>query len=123
MAFNWDPIIWNAARLVGFVLAAGITFAAISMLRRQIVRFLTDLIPNEKLVSQGTNLVMFLMGLEGLRYALRFINQDQLNVLFGGLVGLVSALAGVIQWTVYIAVLIFIAYNIKGLVPSSGDQK
>jgi hypothetical protein len=123
MNIPWDSILWNVARLVGFLLAAGIAFAAVSMLRKQIVNFLTDFIPNEKLVRQGTSLVIFLMGLEGVRYALEFIDQSQLNMLFGGLVGLVSALAGVIQWAVYITVLIFIAYNIKGLVPSSGDTK
>jgi hypothetical protein len=119
---DWDSILWNIVRVVGLLLAAAITVAAIYWLRKYIVRFLTDCIPNEKLVSQGTNLILFLLGLEGVRYALGYISQAHLNTLLNGLVGLVTSLAGVIQWMVYIVVLFFIAYNIKSLVPGSSDQ-
>jgi hypothetical protein len=118
---DFNNVLWFIVRLLGFILAIGITGAVIYWLRTKLVSFLSEFIPNIKLVNQGSTLVMILLGLEGARCALNYIDQAQLNILFGGLVNLAIGLMGVIQWAVYIAVLFFIAYNIKDLIPRSND--
>jgi hypothetical protein len=116
-----NGIAWFIVRLLGFILAIGMTAAVIYWLRGKLVSFFSEFIPNSKLVNQGSMLVMILLGLEGARVALNYIDQAQLTTLFNGLVNLAIGLMGVIQWTVYITVLFFIAYNIKDLIPRSND--
>ncbi len=121
MPVDWNNVFWFIIRLLGFILAAGLTVAAIYWLRKKVVSFLTEFVPNEKLVNQGTTFVMILIGLQGAIWALNYISQAQLNVLLSGLLSLATGIAGVIQWAIYIAVLFFIAYNIKDLIPHPGD--
>ena len=114
MSIDWNSVFWFVVRLLGFLLAVALTVGVIYWLRQRLISFLTELIPNEKLVSTGTTFVMLLLGLQGAGWALNYINQAQLNTLLNGLVSLSQGLAGVIQWAVYIAALFFIAYAIKG---------
>lgn len=119
---DFNSVFWFIIRLIGFILAIGITVAVIYWLRGKLENFLAEFIPNATLVNRGSKLVMLLLGLEGARYAINYIDQSQLSTLLSGLVNLGTSLIGVIQWVVYMTVLFFIAYNIKDLIPRSNNQ-
>jgi hypothetical protein len=106
---------------LGFILAVVISVVVIVLVRKPLIRLLANLIGDEMVAGYGVTLVLILLGLEGLDAALGYITQTQLSQLFGGLIRLLDGLAGVIQWAIYIAALLFIAYSIRGWRGSS-DQ-
>jgi hypothetical protein len=109
---------------VGFVLAIALTAGVILLVRKPIIRILQYLVGDETVARSGAIFALILLGLQGLTVALNYITQENLSRLFGGLTGLLDGLAGVIQWVVYIAALLFIGYSLRGWKkPSDTEQK
>lgn len=100
--------------LIGFALAVALAGAVIYWIRKPMENLLTHIIKDQEWVKPGVSFVLILLGLQGLRTALSFVSQPNLSRLVDSLSSLLIQLAGELQWAVYIAVLLFIAYSIRG---------
>lgn len=109
--------------LAGFVLALAITAAIIWFIRAPLGRVLQVLIGDKVVAEAGSFFVLILLGLYGLRAALNYITQANLSLLFRGLTGLLVDLAGVIQWVIYIAALLFIGYSLQARQSEAGKEQ
>jgi len=107
--------------LVGFLAAAAITAAVVFFARKPINSFLSHVLGDDLIAKTGTAFVVILLVLEGFRYTFNFITQPQVNTFFNGLSNLLDGLAGVIQWVVYIAALLFIGFSIQKFVKSKEE--
>lgn len=107
------------AGLVGFFFAAAITVAVVFFARKPVSTFLTHILGDEVIAKVGTTFVAILLGLVGFRYTFGFITQPQVSTFFHGIANLLDGLAGVLQWVVYIAALLFIGFSIQKFVKSS----
>ena len=99
--------------LAGLALALVIAGAVIWFIRPHLTRVLQLLVGDKSVAEAGTAFVLVLLGLYGLRAALGFISQAQLSRLFSGLMEMLLNMAGVVQWVVYIAALLFIGYSLQ----------
>jgi hypothetical protein len=107
--------------LAGFFFAVAITVAVVYFARKPINSFLNHILQDEVIAKTGTTFVIILLALEGFRYTFGFITQPQVNTFFNGLSNLLNGLAGVIQWVVYIAALLFIGFSIQKFVKSEEE--
>ena len=100
--------------IVGFLLALAIAAGLIFWLRKPLKDLLQRLVDDETIASAGALFVAVLIGLYGLTTAFEFIQETHINRLFSNLFGMLNQMAGVIQWVVYIAALLFIGWSIRG---------
>ena len=104
------------AGLAGFFFAVAITVAVVFFSRKPVTSFLTHVLGDEVIAKTGATFVIILMALEGFRFAFGYITQPQLYTFFSGITNLLNSLAGVLQWVVYIAALLFIGFSIQKFV-------
>ena len=107
-----SSLIYIMGQLVGILIAAGVTMAAIYLVRGPLERFLAALIPDEVVVRLATNFVLLLLGLRGLATILGYISQPELQAVLGALTGLLDGMAADVQWAAQVAALLFIGYAI-----------
>ncbi len=101
------------AGLLGFGLALATAAGAIYLVRAPLSRVLQQLIGDKAVAEAGTQFVLVLLGLYGLKAALGYITQAQLSLIFRGPLELLTNMAGVIQWVIQIAALLFIGYSLQ----------
>ena len=111
---NWWNILDAFVKVVGFVLTVGLSVAVILFVHRGMSRLLGRLVGDKVVAKAFSTLALILLGLEGLTGALRYVTQEHLRYLHNGLMDLLNGMAGVVQWLVLIAVLLFVAYTFRG---------
>lgn len=107
-----SDVVYIMGQLVGMLLAAGLTMAAIVLVRGPLARFLEAVIGDATVARLGTNFVLLLFGLRGLATILGYISQPELQGILGALTGLLGQLAADVQWAAQVAALLFIGYAI-----------
>ena len=105
-----DGLLYVMGQLVGMLIAAGVTIAAIYLVRGPLARFLAAIIEDETVVQLGVSFVVLLFGLRGLSTILNYISQPALNAILRELSTLLSQLAADVQWAGQVAALLFIGY-------------
>jgi hypothetical protein len=111
---NWPSILAAVVKVIGFVLTVLVSAGVMVLVHRALSRLLGRLVGDESIARAATTLVLILLGLKGVTAALRYITQDELRYLHNGLTGLLNDMAGVIQWLVTVAALLFIGYSLRG---------
>lgn len=106
-------IVYIMGQLVGMLLAAGVTMAAIYLVRGPLERFLAALIDDPVVARLGSSFVLLLFGLRGLVAILNYITQPELQEVLGELIRLLERLAADVQWVAQVAALFFIGYAIS----------
>ena len=114
MGLNWRDILDAAIKVIGFILSVGISVGVIYYVHRTMSRLLQRLIGDEIIARGLTSLGVILLALQGAKAALRYITQNDLRYLHSGLMDLLLGMAGVVQWLALIAVLLFVAYTLRG---------
>ena len=99
---------------LGFVLSLAIAAGLIVWLRKPLKDLLLRLVEDETIAAAGALFVAILIGLYGLSTAFTFIREAHVTQLFGTLFTMLDQMAGVIQWVIYIAALLFIGWSIRG---------
>jgi hypothetical protein len=111
---SWPTILSALVKIIGFVLTAVVSGGVIFFIYRALSRLLGRLIGDQVIAQALTTLGLVLLGLKGLVRALSYITQDELRYLHGGLTGLLTDMADVIQWLALIATLLFLGYTLRG---------
>jgi len=99
---------------LGFVFSLAIAAGLIVWLRKPLEELLLRLVEDETIAAAGALFVAALIGLYGLSTAFTFIGEAHVTQLFGNLFSMLDRMAGVIQWVIYIAALLFIGWSIRG---------
>lgn len=111
---DWRIVLNALLKIVGFVLTVVLTGGVMFLVYRALSRLLDRLIGDKVIAKAGTMLALLLLGLKGLEAALSYVTQPDLWYLHSGLMGLLSGMADVIQWLVWIIALLFIGYTLRG---------
>ncbi len=111
---GWPNVLNALVKVIGFIMVVLVSAGVIWVVYRAFAKLLNRLIGDETVARALTVLGMILLGLKGLIAALSYITQPELRYLHTGLTDLLSGMAGVVQWMVLIAVILFVGYALQG---------
>lgn len=108
-----DNLLYVMGQVIGMLIAAGVTMAAIYLVRGPLQRFLLAVVEDEAVATLGTHFVLLLFGLRGLATILNYISEPALNSILAELSALLNRLAADVQWVAQVAALLFIGYSLR----------
>ena len=71
------------------------------------------ILEDREISELGTNFIVLLLALEGVRAVIGYFTLPELSTMLSGLSNLINNLMGTVQWAVYIAALLFIGCSIR----------
>lgn len=98
--------------LLAFIIALGIAWAVVYLIRDPLFRFLSKLL-GEDFAEMGVIFVSILIGLAGLSVALSFFKVTRVAPIISAIIDPLQMVVREIKWIIYIAALLFIAFSLR----------